>query len=264
MTDAQIQSTIDACKAAGSDPNKVEWNDLKAVLSNILTQTTLEDVTASEGQYLKFTDGQWQAAANDGIMPAGVNNGGVYTPGMRFSTDTDTGLFAPAGAGRYGMDLVDGGKGVVSVFWDWSSSYENEKGGISVLKGWGTNRFSIESFAAMVHISGTSRYEWEGLGGGGVLTWVGYDAGSSQGRTILVTTSTASGASVVPMAFKALENKDSIQIWDANNAGVGGFTYGGHPFLPTTTYANDTAAATGGVKVGGLYWNGSAITQRRA
>jgi hypothetical protein len=47
----------------------------------------------------------------------------------------------------------------------------------------GTNRFSIESVAAMVHIAGNGRYEWEGLGAER-LHWVAYEAGSSIGKTI--------------------------------------------------------------------------------
>jgi hypothetical protein len=55
--------------------------------------------------------------------------------------------------------------------------------GIAVLKGMGANRFSIESASAMVHISDSSRFEWEGWNAPR-LSFVGYVKGSSEGRTV--------------------------------------------------------------------------------
>jgi len=82
------------------------------------------------------------------------------------------------------MDLtsqLDGGSGlpapVMSYYW------ESTVGEAAVLRGRGTNRFSIESDAALVHIASNGRFEWEGLVSDRLL-WVGYEAGSAIGKTI--------------------------------------------------------------------------------
>lgn len=83
MTDIEIQATIDACKAAGSDPSKVEWDDLKAVLTNLLTQTTLTDMgTPSEGHIPKYVSGAWTTAAE---AATGQQNKGAVSGAVSFN-----------------------------------------------------------------------------------------------------------------------------------------------------------------------------------
>lgn len=70
--------------------------------------------------------------------------------------------------------------------WYWEgAAIGSTPGSAAVIRGLGTNRFSIESGtgATLVHISSTARFEWEGLGSDR-LQWVGYEAGSAIGKTI--------------------------------------------------------------------------------
>jgi hypothetical protein len=56
-------------------------------------------------------------------------------------------------------------------------------GQVSVLRGMGLNRMSLESAGAFVHIAQTARYEWEGLGSAR-LAFVGFEAASAAGKPI--------------------------------------------------------------------------------
>lgn len=67
---------------------------------------------------------------------------------------------------------------VIRYYWE-----TTEAGGAAVIRGMGSNRFSIESNSAIVHIAGNGRYEWEGLGTER-LSWNSYQAGSSIHRPI--------------------------------------------------------------------------------
>jgi len=44
-TYAEVLAEIEACKAAGTDPARVEWNDLKAVLTSMLDYATTASQT---------------------------------------------------------------------------------------------------------------------------------------------------------------------------------------------------------------------------
>jgi hypothetical protein len=69
MTDAQIQALIDNCKAASGDPTKIDWVDLANVLTQILGQQTLTDISGVTGQVIKHNGTTWAAGAdatNDG------------------------------------------------------------------------------------------------------------------------------------------------------------------------------------------------------
>ncbi|MET0245692.1 MAG: hypothetical protein ABW182_02995 [Sphingomonas sp.] len=61
--------------------------------------------------------------------------------------------------------------------------WEGTPGQVAVIRGMGTNRLSIESSGAMVHIAQNSRYEFEGYGASR-LSFIGYEAGSAIGKTI--------------------------------------------------------------------------------
>lgn len=80
MTDAQIQQLIDNCKGAGSDPNRVEWDDLKAVLSSFLTQVNFTDLNPLENQIPKFLGGQWTT-----VDPAGAGGQWSYPANMQIT-----------------------------------------------------------------------------------------------------------------------------------------------------------------------------------
>lgn len=80
MTDAQIQQLIDNCKGAGTDPNRVEWNDLKNVLSSFLTQVNFTDLNPLENQIPKFLGGQWTT-----VDPAGAGGQWSYPANMQIT-----------------------------------------------------------------------------------------------------------------------------------------------------------------------------------
>ena len=61
--------------------------------------------------------------------------------------------------------------------------WEGAVGQVAVIRGMGSNRLSVESAAALVHIAQNGRYEWEGLSAPR-LQWIGYEAASAIGRTI--------------------------------------------------------------------------------
>lgn len=71
---------------------------------------------------------------------------------------------------------------VVSFFWD-SVNAGSGPNTVGVMRGNGSNRFSIIAESSMNMESGTSRFEREGTGGSGRLQYVGYDQGSANGRT---------------------------------------------------------------------------------
>jgi hypothetical protein len=68
-------------------------------------------------------------------------------------------------------------------YWENSSQVgPNDPTSAAVIRGFGGNRFSIESISALVHISDVGRFEWEGLVSDR-LQFIGYEAGSSIGKT---------------------------------------------------------------------------------
>lgn len=74
---------------------------------------------------------------------------------------------------------------VVSLYWDstpLAGGRANET--VAVIRGNGSNRLSIESDSAIVHIAETGRYEWEAGFANNTdrISWVGYQKSSSEGR----------------------------------------------------------------------------------
>jgi hypothetical protein len=104
---------------------------------------------------------------------------------------------------------------MISMYWDGPTIGE-----VSVLKGYGANRLSIESNSAIVHIAGNSRYEWEGLGDK-YINFIGYEAGSSLGKTIRFSTDNFN--SVTPLAIKPLNEVDALHFLDNDNNVVSHF-----------------------------------------
>jgi hypothetical protein len=105
---------------------------------------------------------------------AGTSLGGIRIAGsageMGLTSQIDPASAGPADVMRY--------------YWE-DAAIGSAEGSAAVLKGMGTNRFSVESLlgAALVHISGNGRFEFEGYGTDR-LHWVGYGAGTDDGRTI--------------------------------------------------------------------------------
>jgi len=139
----------------------------------------------------------------------GSSLGGMVLAGSQgeigFTSQIDPNTGAPAHVMRY--------------YWE-TGPIGSAPGSVAVLRGMGTNRFSIESNSAMVHIAGNGRYEWEGLGQER-LHWVGYEAGSAIGKTIDFnnTGQTPSSANPVVSMTVTDETTDPLHlcVWDAAN-----------------------------------------------
>jgi hypothetical protein len=280
MTDAQLDAVIDAVKGQGENPNKVEWDDLKAALKSIYNnQTSLTDLSPNTtSAFPKFDGSVWAASPmsvpNGAKIPQNNGNWGSghqITPALRFDSTPGTGILAAtwatssttAIAGHNGLEFISNYRRMISFY----CTEETGTPGAVVIHGWGTNRLQLDSESNIVFISQTKRFEFEGTDGTDV-EFHGYTSGSDFSRTIVFVSENQPGQpnkAAVPLAVKSAHGKDSFNVYKPSDGTViGGFTELGHVFIPTTTYADDTAAATGGVKVGGLYWNGSVITQRRA
>ncbi len=68
-------------------------------------------------------------------------------------------------------------------YWQGTGTDGRTDSSVAVLKGFGDNRTSFESVAAMVHISQINRFEYEGFAAGR-LGFVGFQAASASGKTI--------------------------------------------------------------------------------
>ncbi|HEX6859835.1 MAG TPA: YadA-like family protein [Caulobacteraceae bacterium] len=86
---------------------------------------------------------------------------------------------------------------VLRYYWE-TGPIGSQAGSAAVIRGMGKNRLSIESGAAIVHVAGNSRYEWEGLGST-TINFVGYEAGSSNGRTININNEGQTAERAVPL-----------------------------------------------------------------
>ena len=278
MIDSQLDAIIDGVKAAGSDPNKVEWDDLKAAIKAIYqNQTSLDDLNASttaRAVFPKRVGENWAAStlsAPNGIKSPQANGvwglGHVITPALEFDSTPGTGILAgvwspgpnAAISGHNGVEFISNYRRMAALY------VTNETGNPEavVLHAYGTNRLQLDSESNIVMISATGRFEFEEKLAGPIYFY-GYTAGTAYNQTICFVNENDATFAKTPISVKSYQSKDAFQIWaTADESVIGGFTDKGHVFIPTTTYANDTAAATGGVKVGGLYWNGSVITQRR-
>jgi len=90
---------------------------------------------------------------------------------------------------------------------------------VSVLRGTGTNRTSIESGSAMTHIADASRFEWEGSGSSPPrLLFLGYDKGTANGRTIDFTNYGQTPARASPIvSFSGQSNADKVVSFGTNS-----------------------------------------------
>ena len=80
---------------------------------------------------------------------------------------------------------------------------------VVVIRGKGTNRLSIESNSAIVHIADNGLFEWERFGEGDI-NFIGYRAASYIGRTI--TFDTQNKAPVVPLAVRGPRSKNKVNL----------------------------------------------------
>lgn len=104
---------------------------------------------------------------------------------------------------------------VFRFYWEGGSA-----GNAAVLRGMGTNRLSIESAAAMVHIAQNSRYEWEGFGSP-TINFTGYQAGSANGRPINFLNEGQTAEQATPIyATNVQAQVDTIQEWRDGRSGV--------------------------------------------
>jgi len=173
----------------------------------------------------------------------GTSFGGMVVAGsngeMALTSQLDPNIGAPAHVMRY--------------YWE-TGPIGSAEGSASVLRGMGTNRFSIESNAAMVHIAGNGRYEWEGLGAER-LHWVGYEAGSSIGKTIDFNNTGQAPTSANPVVSITVSDvaSDTLHLctWDPESEGYitnARFDGTGNLYVPSirvTSYIEATGEAGG-------------------
>ncbi len=154
------------------------WNEPDTVFTAIDVNVT----STASGATSRFAD--YQVAGNSiyRVLKTGetiiANAAGTSLGGMKLV----------GSAGEMGLtSLIDPSTGapanVFRYYWENSSNVgPNDPNSAAVIRGFGGNRFSIESIAALVHISDVGRFEWEGLVSDR-LQFIGYEAGSSLGKT---------------------------------------------------------------------------------
>ena len=185
-----------------------------------------------------------------------VSKDGGFT--IKRSSSSLGGMAVAGGGGEMALtSQIDPNTGVpahlVRYYWQ-SAAIGSAEGSVAVLRGMGTNRFSIESDAAMVHIANNGRFEWEGLGSDR-LHWIGYEAGSSLGKTIDFNNTgqpTLRASPVVSMTV-ADEADDTLHLcaWDAENEAYvtkARFDGSGNLYAPSirvTSYIEATGEAGG-------------------
>lgn len=149
-----------------------------------------------------------------------------WRPGIRFIGENKTGIARLSGITTF----IDNGSKNIGIW--------REGAVTDVIFGYGANRLSVEATGSMNHVSLVGRMEFEGLGNGGYIDWVGYQAGSSLGRTIRITTDASSyGNSVVPIHFVPRNGFHAFRITDSANAVKSHFNYQGWLGI-----GNDTAS----------------------
>jgi hypothetical protein len=279
MSNLSLIAGLNAVPSLGNDPNLVEWADLKAKIIDIINALPDTAEVTNTHQYVRYDSEQSKfvpsvfSAPNGSKTPGNDGQWGLghtITPALRFDSTPGTGILAAtwalnatsAIAGHNGLEFISNFRRMFSFYCDTETGNPQAV----VIHGWGQNRFQLDSESNIVFISRTKRFEYEGTDGTDV-EFHGYTAGTDFSRTIVFVSENQVGQpakAAVPLAVKSAHGKDSFHVYrPSDSAVVGGFGEQGHVFIPRTTYANDTAAATGGVPLGGLYWNGSAITQRR-
>ena len=174
---------------------------------------------------------------------SGTSFGGMLVAGsngeMALTSQLDPNSGAPAHVIRY--------------YWE-TGPIGSAEGSAAVLRGMGTNRFSIESNAAMVHIALNGRFEWEGLGSER-LNWIGYEAGSSLGKTIDFNNTGQPTLRANPVVSVTVSDTadDTLHLcsWDAENSAYvtkARFDGSGNLYAPSirvTSYIEATGEAGG-------------------
>jgi hypothetical protein len=155
------------------------WNEATTVFS----ASTINVTDTASHSTSRFIDCQISGDSVYRILKSGEvitsNTAGTSLGGMRLIGN---------GGEMALTSLIDPSTGSpAEVFrWYWENPSQVGSAAASsaaVIRGLGSNRFSIESIAALVHISGNGRFEWEGLGASGRLQFIGYESGTSIGRT---------------------------------------------------------------------------------
>jgi hypothetical protein len=220
--DDQGAETLIGAALPGGANGSVQYNEGGAlggltgitVTAGAATSIALTGGTVTSSTPVLTASQTWNDAASTFFaFEADISdNGSHYTSGFlraqvngvdRFQvTRDDTLMFGPYDGQPIGIRRLNNGSvlglcsllsasqgklaPVVSVYWDstpLSNGRANEE--VAVLRGHGTNRLSIESDSAMIHISETGRFEWEAgfANNNGRIQWIGYQKSSAEGRT---------------------------------------------------------------------------------
>lgn len=285
MSNLSLIAGLNAVPSLGNDANLVEWADLKAKIIDIINALPDTAEVTNTHQYVRYDSEQSKfvpsvfSAPNGSKTPGNSGQWGLghsITPALRFDSTPGTGILAgvwntsptAAIAGHTGLEFIANNRRMIAMFPDVQTGDPTAV----FIHGYGTNRLMIESEAAIVFNAQTKGYEFEQIEGDTVV-FMAYTAGTGFTRTIEVKSEQAGFSEAkCPIAFRGFvvngtptTNHDAAQVWHPiTRTPVGGFTWNGHPWIPTTTYANDAAAAAAGIRIGSLYWNGSVLTQRRS
>lgn len=219
------------------------WNEADTVF----TASKINITDTASGASSRFVDYQNGGGSVFRVMKAGElvisNTAGTSFGGMKragnagemgFTSLTDPNTGAPCEIMRYAWE-------------DSAHVGSSDPQSAAVLRGYGGNRFSIESSAALVHIADNARFEWEGLISDRLL-FIGYEAGSSIGKTFDFNNSgqpTTRAAQVVSISTTD-STKKLLQF-----CSLSGTTYTELGNVSGTGALNmPSAAFTGGVTVG--------------
>ncbi|MCW3835414.1 hypothetical protein ACFQ1E_07275 [Sphingomonas canadensis] len=191
--------------------NGEEWNDAGSVFGGIKVNVT-DTASSAASKFLEFTSGGdtiFKVVKDGEIVisnAAGTSLGGMVRAGnageMALTSLTSPSTGRPAQVMRY--------------YWENAAAI----GDAAVLRGMGTNRFSLESAATMTMIAQNARFEWEGLGATR-LSVIGYEAGSSTGRTIDFNNSGQPGTRASPVvSFSVVDPADDIVHFGTYDSGT--------------------------------------------
>jgi hypothetical protein len=135
---------------------------------------------------------------------------------------------------------------VFRYYWEDGRGDGGTGGAVAAISGLGTNRFTITSAAALVHIAANSRYEWEGNNGILRHSFVGYF--NALGKTIDFNNSGQTPA-VLPLSASTTDQSVNIFDWNFLSGGVwnqlGKIDGRGRVYAPAFIGSGDQTGAPG-------------------
>lgn len=215
------------------------WNNNAVVFTGLLLNVTnaasaplptpskfFDFQVGSQSVFSAPVDGGWELF--DGFEPIGVwyDSGGAGGGSMAF----------------YRGYLISNGQRNVGML---VSQDNNNPTQVTILKGTGTNRFSIESDAALVHICANGDFEWESPNAG--INFRGFIAASGAGQTINFTNNGETPTFAVPISFTATDNNLHIADWYQGASNVGFIDKNGAVNAPNIIFTG----SSGGVFING-------------